>query len=119
MFTCFISYTVDPKKLKEFAEYARTWISIIEKHGGIHHGYFLPNENSDDLPSPIFSFPGIGRAGQKNIAVALFSFPNLDAYGAYKKAVAEDSECQKITAQYEKTKCFSSYERTFLKPIFK
>lgn len=119
MFTCFISYIVDPSKLKEFEEYAHTWIDIIEKHGGIHHGYFLPQENSDNLPNPNFSFPMIGKAGPKNMAIALFSFPDLDTYHTYKKAVAEDPEYQKLTKRFTESKCFSSYERSFLKPIFK
>jgi len=119
MFTCFISYVVDPNKMNEFEEYAHTWIGIIEKYGGTHHGYFLPTSNSDDLPHPNFSFPNLGKDGPKNIAVALFSFPNIETYTAYTKAVVKDSECQKITARCKATKCFLSYERSFLKPLFK
>jgi hypothetical protein len=29
MFTCCIRYTVDPNKLDEFREYARSWITLI------------------------------------------------------------------------------------------
>lgn len=119
MFTCFIKYIVDPSRLKEFEEYAHAWIALIEKYGGSHHGYFLPGNSSDDLPNPTFSFPGIGTDGPENIAVALFSFQNLETYEAYRKNVAEDEECKAITARFKETKCFSSYERNFLKPIFK
>lgn len=118
MFTCFIKYIVDPKKIKEFEEYAHTWITLVEKYGGTHHGYFLPGDESDDLPDPTFSFSGLGKDGPKNVAVALFSFASLAKYEAYRKKVAEDEECKKITARFEETKCFSSYERSFLKPIF-
>jgi hypothetical protein len=76
MFTCFIRYTIDPDNLDDFREYARSWISLIRKYGGIHHGYFLPGKE-EDLPDATFSFPGLGTEGPQNIAVALFSFPIL------------------------------------------
>jgi len=117
MFTCFIRYVVDPNKIKEFEEYAHAWINLIEKYGGIHHGYFLPGNNSDDLPKSTFSFPDLGTEGPENIAVALFSFPSLESYEAYKENVAKDKECQAITARFKETKCFLSYERSFLKLI--
>lgn len=44
MFTCCIRYTVDLDKLDEFREYARSWISLIRKYGGVHHGYFIPQQ---------------------------------------------------------------------------
>jgi hypothetical protein len=40
--TCQIRYTLDLDKLTAFETYARTWISLIERYGGIHHGYFIP-----------------------------------------------------------------------------
>lgn len=118
MFTCFIKYVVDPNKIKEFEEYAHAWIALVKKYGGIHHGYFLPGSDSDDLPDSTFSFPKLGKNGPKDIAVALFSFPNLTQYEAYKKSVAEDAICKAITARLKENQCFSSYERSFLKPIF-
>ena len=119
MFTCCIRYVVDLNKLKEFEEYAHAWIELIEKYGGTHHGYFLPGNNADDFPAPTFSFPNLGKNGPDNIAVALFSFPNLKAYKTYKKEVAKDQKCITTTARFNETECFSSYERNFLKPIFK
>lgn len=114
MLTCFIRYTVDLNKLHEFEEYARTWIALVEKYGGTHHGYFLPGP---DLPSSLFSFPDIGKSGPNNVAIALFSFPNKEKYETYKNEVVEDPECKAITAHFHRTKCFLSYERHFLKPI--
>lgn len=119
MFTCFIRYVVDPNKIEEFREYAHAWIALIEKYGGIHHGYFLPRNKSDELPNPTFSFPELGKPGPDNIAVALFSFPDLKTYESYKKAVAKDEQCKTITERFKETKCFLSYERNFLKPVFK
>jgi len=118
MFTCFIRYRVEPDKLDEFREYARSWISLIRKYGGTHHGYFVPGTDGDNLPNVAFSFPGLGTEGPTNIAVALFSFPNLEAYDQYRLAISDDEGCKAATARFNETNCFSSYERTFLVPIF-
>ncbi|MEM9161662.1 MAG: NIPSNAP family protein, partial [Cyanobacteria bacterium P01_F01_bin.4] len=64
MITCYLRYTIDPAKVAEFEHYGRLWIPLVEKFGGMHHGYFLPKESANDL------------------AVALFSFPSLSAYEA-------------------------------------
>ena len=114
MITCFIRYTIDQNKLDDFEDYARVWMRLIEKYGGTHLGYFLPDK---DAPTATFSFPGIGEAGPDNVAVALFSFPNLETYETYRRDVATDPECDAVTAHYEKSKCFTKYERTFMKPV--
>ena len=118
MFTCFIRYRAKPDKLDEFRQYAHTWISLISKYGGTHHGYFVPGADGDNLPDAAFSFPGLGTEGPANIAVALFSFPSIESYEQYRAAVANDEDCKAATARFNETKCFSSYERTFLIPIF-
>jgi hypothetical protein len=117
MFTCFIRYQVEPDKLSEFREYARAWIALIRKYGGTHHGYFAPCADKDDLPDPAFSFPGLGTAGPPNVGVALFSFPSVEAYDQYRASVATDEGCIAATARFNETRCFSSYERTFLTPV--
>ena len=114
MITCCIRYTLNPEKLADFERYARTWMRLIEKYGGRHHGYFIPGE----VPaSASFSFPGIGETGPDNIAVAVFSFPNIEAYETYRREVASDPECLAVTRQYHQTNCFTKYERTFLRPV--
>jgi len=50
--------------------------------------------------------------------LALFSFPSLAAYETYRKASASDSECQAAMRYYEETKCFLSFERSFMRPVF-
>ena len=117
MFTCFIRYEVEPRRLDEFKRYARAWIALIRKHGGMHHGYFIPGTEKDDLPNPAFSFPGLGRSGPPNVAVALFSFPSVDAYERYRNDVAQDDACIAATARFKESPCFSGYERTFLVPM--
>lgn len=118
MFTCLIRYKIDPDKMNEFREYAHSWILLINKYGGTHHGYFVPGTHVDNLPNAAFSFPGLGTEGPPNIAVALFSFSSIDAYDKYRIAVSHDEDCEAATARFNETKCFSSYERTFLVPIF-
>jgi len=97
--TCFLRYVVDPHKIAEFETYAKMWIPLVERLGGQHHGYFLPHE------------------GANNIALALFSFPSLAAYESYRGAAASDPDCQAALRYYEATRCFFSYERTFLRPV--
>lgn len=101
MITCYLKYIIDPYKIKEFEIYAKMWIPLVNKFGGTHHGYFLPHE------------------GANNIAVALFSFPSLSAYEDYRVKVSNDPECTVAFDHAEKTRCTISYERTFMKPIFK
>jgi hypothetical protein len=91
---------IDPLKLKEFEAYGRMWIPLVEKFGGKHHGYFMPHE------------------GPSNIALALFSFPSLATYEVYRANAATDAECQAAMRYYEETKCFLSYERSFMRPVF-
>ena len=114
MITCHLRYWIDPNQVEAFEHYARVWMRLIEKYGGTHHGYFLPGESP---PSATFSFPGVGEAGPENVAVALFSFPSLDAYEKYRRDVKEDPECQAVTKHYKETKCFLKYERMFMSAV--
>jgi len=114
LITCFLRYYIDPNQAAAFEHYARVWMKLIEKYGGKHHGYFLPG---DPPPSASFSFPGIGETGPENIAVALFSFPTVEAYETYRREVKDDPECHAVTRHFEQTKCFTRYERTFLRPV--
>ncbi len=114
MITCCIRYFIVPGKQAEFEHYARLWIPLIEKLGGTHHGCFLPGEKPD---SDAFSFPSIGQAGPSNTAIVLFSFPSIAAYEMYRQRADEDPECQEAATYYEETRCFSKYERTFMRPL--
>ncbi|MCW1804146.1 NIPSNAP family protein [Brachybacterium squillarum] len=58
---------MDPTELNAFEEFAREWIRLGTKHGGTHHGYFLPAEGASDQ------------------AEALFSFESLAAYETYRE----------------------------------
>jgi len=109
-----LRYTIDPGKLEDFEQYARTWMHLIEKYGGTHQGYLVPNQSP---PVASFSFSDIGEEGLSNVAVALFSFPTIEAYEKYRHDVAGDPECIAETRHYEEIKCFTKYERTFMKPV--
>ncbi|KPF53015.1 NIPSNAP family protein [Rhizobium sp. AAP116] len=100
MITCSLRYEIDPYKLKEFEHYAALWIPLVNRLGGKHHGYFLPHEGAND------------------IALALFSFPSLATYEAYRAAMAADAECQAAFAYAEETRCILRYARSFMRPMF-
>ena len=114
MITCFIRYTIDPEKVSDFEHYARVWMPLIEKYGGTHHGYWLADKTPE---SAAFSFPGLGEEGPSDIAIALFSFPDQQAYDSYRENVAKDPECTAVTKHFNDTKCFEKYERTFMKQV--
>lgn len=99
MITCYLKYTIDPYKLKEFERYGKMWIPLVEKFGGEHHGYFLPHESTN------------------NIAIALFSFKSLTDYEKYRTESLNDSDCKNAYDFAYDTRCIISYERKFLKPI--
>jgi hypothetical protein len=100
MITCYLRYVIDPAKLPEFEHYGKLWIPLIKRLGGIHHGYYLPDE------------------GANNIALALFSFPSLAEYEAYRTQTTTDAECQAAFQYAKDTKCIISYDRSFFRPVF-
>jgi hypothetical protein len=112
--TCQIRYTLDLAKLGAFEAYARTWISLIRRHGGIHHGYFIPRATPDEAG---VSFPGLGYDGPTDVAVAMFTFPDEESYRLYRDRVATDPECLSAAALVRETGCFTRYERLFLQPV--
>jgi hypothetical protein len=117
MFTCVIRYTVEPDHLDELRAYARSWIALINKYGGVHHGYFMP-ASGQRLPDATFSFPGRGVEAPTNIAYALFTFPSIEAYERYREDVKSDHECAAATKRFEEAPWFTRYERSFLIPLF-
>jgi len=86
--------------LAEFEHYAKLWIPLVNRFGGHHNGYFLPSE------------------GANNIALALFTFPSLAEYEAYRTKSFCDDECSAAFEYAEKTGCIISYERSFFRPVF-
>ncbi|MET0333785.1 MAG: NIPSNAP family protein [Rhizobacter sp.] len=100
MITVHLRYVIDPYQLKEFEHYCKLWVPLIQKFGGTYIGCFLPSE------------------GANNIALTLFSFPSLAEYEQYRKKSFKDPECQVAFKYANDTRCFLSYERSFMRPVF-
>ena len=100
MITCVVEYVIDPLKTDDFERFARAWMKLVQRHGGIHHGYFLPAEGASD------------------IALALFSFDSLAAYETYRERFGVDPEFIAADQIRDESRCVLRYERTFMRPIF-
>lgn len=100
MITCYLRYIIEPTKAGEFEEYAKMWIPLVAKFGGLHHGYFLPSE------------------GANNVALTLFSFPSLAKYESYRTKSLKDKECIAAFKFAEEKNFIISYERSFFRPVF-
>ncbi len=99
MITCVVDYTIDPTKITEFERFAHRWIALVNRHGGTHHGYYLPGEGASDK------------------ALALFSFPGLAAYENYRALFGRDPEFVAADRIRDESGCVVRYERTFMRPL--
>src|SRR3954451_20146659 len=75
-------------------------MELVGRHGGTHHGYFLPSEGASD------------------IAYALFSFPSLAEYERYRERFGVDPEFIEADRIREESRCVRRYERSFIRPLF-
>jgi hypothetical protein len=99
MITCVVEYVIDPAKIAAFEEFAQRWIELVNRHGGTHHGYFLPSEGSSDK------------------ALALFSFPSLAAYEEYRKLFGVDPDFVAADRIRDESGCVLRYDRWFMRPM--
>jgi len=99
MITCVVHYQIDPAKIAPFEQFAKAWIYLVNKHGGRHHGYFLPSEGASDR------------------ALALFSFESLAAYEHYRTLFGVDREFVRADRIRDESGCVVRYERTFMRPL--
>ncbi|HET6525250.1 NIPSNAP family protein [Sphingopyxis sp.] len=99
MITCVVDYRIDPGQIAAFERFARAWIYLVNKHGGQHHGYFLPSEGASDR------------------ALALFSFESLAAYERYRQLFGVDAEFIEADRIRDASGCVIRYERTFMRPL--
>jgi NIPSNAP len=97
--TCVVDYVIDPAKIGDFERFATRWMEIVGKHGGTHHGYFLPAEGASDR------------------AVALFSFPSLADYEKYRTHFGTDPEFVEADRIRDDSGCVLRYDRTFMRPL--
>lgn len=49
MVTCFLRYVIDPTKVDAFEHYGKLWIDLVNKMGGLHHGYLIPHEGPNNI----------------------------------------------------------------------
>jgi hypothetical protein len=94
-----VDYVIDPAKIEAFERFGRRWMELVERHGGTHHGYFLPSEGASDR------------------ALALFSFESLAAYEQYRQRFGVDPEFIEADRIREESGCVLRYDRTFMRPM--
>lgn len=99
MISCVVEYTIDPAKIAEFERFAQAWITLVNTHGGTHHGYFLPSEGSSDR------------------ALAVFSFPSFAAYETYRQRFGVDPDFVAADRIRDDSGCVLRYDRTFMRPL--
>jgi len=99
MITCVVDYVIDPTKIAAFEQFAARWLDLVERHGGTHHGYFLPSEGASDR------------------ALALFSFPSFAAYEQYRTLFGRDPEFIATDRIRDESGCVIRYDRSFMRPM--
>jgi hypothetical protein len=99
MITCVIDYTIDPTQTVAFEQFALRWIDLVNRHGGTHHGYYLPAEGASDK------------------ALALFSFPSLAEYEQYRRLFGQHPEFVAADKIRDESGCVVRYERSFMRPL--
>ncbi|MFC4911872.1 NIPSNAP family protein [Actinomadura gamaensis] len=99
MITCVVDYQIDPSKIEDFERFAQAWMELVERHGGVHHGYFLPAEGASDE------------------ARALFSFDSLAAYEQYRSLFGSDPDFIAADRIRDESGCVIRYRRTFMRPL--
>lgn len=110
---CEVRYHLDPDRLEEFEDYGRAWVHLIERHGGVHHGFFVPRAAPSDRT---ISFRDKGQEGAGDVAIALYGFPDEEAYSNYRTQVALDPEAGPVIERFAEPP-FKCYERIFLSPL--
>jgi uncharacterized protein (DUF1330 family) len=97
--TCCIQYTLDPRKLDAYEEYAARWPPIITRCGGNLVGYFVTKE------------------GANNFALALIDFPSLAEYELYRQRLTSDAEAKQNVAYANESACILAESRSFLRRV--
>jgi hypothetical protein len=113
MITCCNRYRIDPAQVERFAEYGRRWVTLTNRHGGVHHGFFLGTKLANH---PVLSHPGFGSEANADIAYAWYSFADEAAYHAFRASVKFDPDCAEAE-ELGRGGCILGYERSFLNRV--
>ena len=99
MITCVIDYVIDASRIDAFEQFASRWMQLVNRHGGTHHGYFLPSEGSSDR------------------ALALFSFPTFAVYEHYRSLFGHEPDFIAADRIRDESGCVLRYDRSFMRPL--
>lgn len=114
MLTCCNRYRIDPSKREAFADYARRWVELTNRHGGTHHGFYTAATLADH---PASSYPRMSAEAGPDVAYAWYSFPDEAALHAFRAAVKADPDCGPAEALGRTSGCIVEYERSFLERV--
>ena len=89
-----LEYTLDPELIDDFQMYAKNFVELTKKYGGEHYGYFINAEQD------------------RTTALAIFAFPDVDNYNAYRKQVLFDPQYEIAMNLARKTRCIKCCYRT-------
>ena len=99
MITVCLRYDLDPYKVKEFEAYARAYMPVVQRLGGMHHGIFLPEE------------------GQGSSAYVLVTFPSLGSYEEFQLRSARDPGAKAADEGMREGGFVYGVTREFLRPV--
>ncbi|WP_375389224.1 NIPSNAP family protein [uncultured Amnibacterium sp.] len=99
MITCVVHDVVNPERIDAFERFAQAWMRLVDRHGGTHHGYFLPSEGASDA------------------ALALFGFPSPADYEQYRARFGVDPDFVAADRIRDESGCVVRYDRTFMRSL--
>ena len=85
--------------MKEFEAYARAYMPVVQRLGGMHHGIFLPEE------------------GQGSSAYVLVTFPSLGSYEEFQLRSARDPGAKAADEGMREGGFVYGVTREFLRPV--
>ena len=114
MLTCCNRYRIDPARREAFADYARAWVALTNRHGGTHHGFYAATELAN---CPASSYPGMSAEAGADVAYAWVCFSDEASLHAFRAAVKRDPDCAAAEALGRESGAILAYERSFLERV--
>ncbi len=97
--TCHLCFEVDPESVGAFERFAKRSIALVERSGGRHHGYRLPD------------------AGAADVAHLLYTFPDAPTHEAFRRRFRSDADFLAADRLRRVAGCALRYELTFQGPV--